>query len=495
MRRDSRKTSIHLASMASLLAVGLASATPALAQSVQSGGGGSGGSSTPASPGKAGAKQLLGNGSPQNLGQATAKKPSDGPLPFLAAYSSKLPGGGTFSVDTKGITLQTVDNALKFRIGGRLQLDTSAGSLSPKSLGPAILGVDGENFLIRRAYFESYLTIYDAVELAFQYDFANATQPIQDAVVAYRGFNHVIASAGNFKEPFGLDQLRSDNTTTFAERSLTNALFPARNFGGAVGTYGDRWTVTAGVFGGNVNTSATTGDTQIENNGVAGTARVTYAPILDQDQVLHLGIAGSYRSQDPVNTNLAFSSRPENQLFARTLVSTGTLRNAQETGRLGLEALYQYKNYRITSEYAFADVGGVTPTAAIANRSDRFFQSGYVEGAWVVNGYGRPYRIAPTYGSEFAVLQGVEIDDAQRISRGGFGVFEVAARYSALDLEDGLTTGGRLEDVTAGVNWYPDRNVRVVANYIHSHADPAPSALKVSTIDSDAFVARLQFNW
>ena len=27
---------------------------------------------------------------------------------------------GTFSVDTKGITLHTVDNAVKFRIGGRI---------------------------------------------------------------------------------------------------------------------------------------------------------------------------------------------------------------------------------------------------------------------------------------------------------------------------------------------------------------------------------------
>lgn len=495
MRRKRRQSLARLAPVAALAAAGIVLATPSFAQTVQAGGGGSGGSSEPASPAKAGAKQPLGNGSPQNLGSATAKKPADGPLPFLAAYSSQLPGGGMFSVDTKGITLQTVDNAVKFRIGGRLQLDTSAGSLNPKSLGPAIVGADGDNFLIRRAYFESYLTLYDSVEVAFQYDFANATQPIQDAVLAYRGLNHVILSAGNFKEPFGLDQLRSDNTTTFAERSLTNALFPARNFGGAIGTYGDRWTVTAGVFGGNANTSVTTGETQIQDNGVAGTARVTYAPILTQDQLLHFGIAGSYRSQDPVNTNLSFSSRPENQLFARTLVSTGTLRNAQETGRLGLEAIYQYKSYRLTSEYTFADVGGVTPTAAVANRGERFFQSGYVEGAWVVNGYGRPYRLAPTYGSEFAVLQGVEIDDAQRISRGGYGVFEVAARYSALDLQDGLTTGGRLEDVTAGVNWYPDRNIRVVADYVHSHADPAPSALKVNTIDSDAFVGRLQFSW
>jgi phosphate-selective porin OprO and OprP len=468
---------VMLAALAGTTMVGSASA-----QSVQSGGGGSGGSETPTTP--ASKKQVLGNGSRQTLGQTTAKKPADGPLPFIAAFTSVLPGGGTFSVDTKGITLQTADNAAKFRIGGRLQLDGSVASLRPGSLGPALT----DDFLVRRAYFESYLTLYDAVEFAFQYDFANATQPIQDAVVAYRGYKPVIVSIGNFKEPFGLDQLRSDNTTTFAERALTNALFPARNFGGAIGTYGDRWTVTAGVYGNNANLG-------IQDNGVSGTVRVTYAPILTQDQLLHIGVAGSYRSLDPHTTGFSISSRPEDNSFARSLVSTGTLNNAQDVSRFGLETIYQYRSYRVTAEYAFADVGGVTPTSAPTGRGDRFFQSGYVEGAWVVNGNGRPYRIAPNYGSEFAVLSGVEIDDSQRISRGGFGVFEVAARYSDLSLQDGLTNGGRLQDVTAGINWYPDRNIRVVANYIHGHGDPAPVSLKVNKIESDAFVGRLQFNW
>ena len=469
---------------ASLAIPGLAAVAPASAQSVQSGGDGSGGSQTPATPGRGGKKQPLGNGSPQTLGQATAKKPADGPLPFIAAYTSVLPGGGTFSIDTKGITLQTVDNTAKFRIGGRMQIDGSVANLKPGSLGPALT----DDFLVRRAYFESYLTLYDAVEVAFQYDFANATQPIQDAVLAYRGYKPVILSVGNFKEPFGLDQLRSDNTTTFAERSLTNALFPARNFGGAIGTFGERWTATAGVYGNNANLG-------IEDNGVSGTARVTYAPILTKDQLLHIGVSGSYRSLDPHTTGFSISSRPEDNSFARSLVSTGTLNNAEDVGRFGVEAIYQYRSYRIEGEYAFADVTGVTPTSAPTGRGDRFFQSGYVEGAWVVNGNGRPYRIAPNYGSEFAVLSGVEIDDSQRISRGGYGVFEVAARYSDLDLQDGPTNGGRLQDFTAGINWYPDRNIRVVAHYIPAHGDPAPASLKVGKLNSDAFVGRLQFNW
>ncbi len=466
-----------------IVVAGLAVSEPALAQAIQSGGGGSGGSETPASPGAAGAGQPLGNGSAGTLGQATAKRPADGPLPFFAAYSTPV-DDGKLSVDTKGITLQTADNAVKFRIGGRLQLDFNAASLKPGSLGPALL----DNFTIRRSYFETYLTLYDAIEVAFQYDFSNDAQPIQDAVLAYRGLQHFVMSVGNFKEPVGQDQLRSDNTTTFVERSLTNAFYPARNFGGLIGTYGDKWTASAGVFGNNANLG-------IEDNGVAGAARFTYAPILTKDQVLHLGVGGSYRSLDPSQTAFSIASRPEDNEFSRSLVTTGTLRNAQDVGRVDFEAIYQFQSYRITGEYAFAEVDGVTPTAVVANRSDRFFQSGYVEGAWVVNGNGRPYRLAPTYGSEFAVLTGVEVDDSQRISRGGYGVFEVAARYSSIDLRDKLTFGGSEDDVTAGINWYPDRNIRVMADYVHADVDPPATALKVAKANSDAFIGRIQFAW
>ena len=113
----------------------------------------------------------------------------------------------------------------------------------------------------------------------------------------------------------------------------------------------------------------------------------------------------------------------------------------------------------------------------------------------MVNGNGRPYRLAPTYGSEFAVLTGVEIDDSQRISRGGYGVFEVAARYSSIDLRDKLTTGGSEDDVTAGINWYPDRNIRVMADYVHADVDPPATSLKTAKANSDAFIGRIQFAW
>ena len=423
---------------------------------------------------------------------ANATAPTAGIFPFIPPYFTKLPGAG-LSVDTKGIGYATDDKSMQFRIGGRYQEDFSAASTSPRLRSTAttpLVGADGIDS--RRAFVEAYLTLNNGVSVAFQYDFANATQPIQDGVLSYHAPNtNVIYSIGNFKEPFSLNQLISDNNTTFTERSLMDGLVPGRNFGGAVAAYGDKWTATGGVYAGNANNTLT-------DNGFSGTARVTYAPIIEKNQLLHFGVAASYRSLDQLATT-SFSSRPEDQL-ERALVSTGTLKGADSIERINGEAIYQFANVRVQGEYTYLNVSGLSGTA------DRSFQGGYVEGAWVVNGGGRPYRVAAPYGSEMAVLQGVQVEEGQRVSKGGFGVFELGVRYSALDLNDRSpsvaaqrSNGGSEQDLTAGLNWYPDRNIRMMADYVHGWISPAASITELVTprreVKSDAFVGRMQVYW
>ena len=425
-------------------------------------------------------------------GQVTSNAPANGPkppnagvLPFVPPFFTTVGTGEKIAIDTKGIQVNSPDDAMKFRIGGRFQEDFSAASVNRPSFGPALAdNGQGRGIDTRRAFFESYLSIAGGLEFAFQYDFNSATTPIQDAVVSYHGYAPVVATIGNFKEPFSLNQLQSDNTTTFTERSLMDTFAPGRNFGGAIGGAGPNYTVTGGVYGGNANTGP-------DLNGVAGTGRVTYAPILTKDQLLHFGFGASYRELDRTGVIPSFSGKSENFLLARNLVSTGALAKSDDVMRFNVEALYQYGPYRVQGEYTHVEVGGY------GGQADRSFDGGYVEGAWVINGSGRVYRVTPPYGSEFAVLQGVAIDDSQRISQGGYGVFEVAGRFSEIDLSSKNTTGGTERDYSAGVNWYPDRNVRLMADYVH--ADTDPSGIKIGGVaqryNSDSFIGRVNFSW
>lgn len=404
-------------------------------------------------------------------------------LPAAAIEGPPGPFGERLTLDEKGITLTFPDDAATLRIGGRLQLDFGTGRVQQRGFGT----VFDTPIAVRRSWIESYLTLGKVLELAFQYDFAEPNRPINDAVVAYKGFKDVIVAIGNMKEPFSLNQLISDNNTLFTERSLADAFAPARNVGLAIGTHGDRWTAVTSVFGGNINNAA------IGDQGIASTTRVTYAPWLGQDgyDVLHVGLAGSYRSLPNDGSPLTLSSRSEAFLFARQFVNTGTIRDAASIGRVGLEAAWQTGPFRLQAEYILTEVGrfGGAPSFS--------FQGGYIQAGLLLNSKGRRYTIAPRYATEYAVFGGVEVAEAQRVSRGGTGVFELGLRYSAIDLDDRTIRGGIEQDFTAGINWYPDRNIRFVFDYVRSHTSPSPASLNFNrrTVDADAFIGRAQLYW
>jgi len=52
-----------------------------------------------------------------------------------------------------------------------------------------------------------------------------------------------------------------------------------------------------------------------------------------------------------------------------------------------------------------------------------------------------------------------------------WGIVELAARYSTIDLTSGTVNGGQEDNVTLGVNWYIQPKIRIMANYIFVSTD------------------------
>ena len=49
----------------------------------------------------------------------------------------------------------------------------------------------------------------------------------------------------------------------------------------------------------------------------------------------------------------------------------------------------------------------------------------------------------------------------------GVGAWQVAVRFSSVDLNDGDISGGDAENISLGLNWYATNNIRMSANYVN----------------------------
>jgi phosphate-selective porin OprO/OprP len=104
------------------------------------------------------------------------------------------------------------------------------------------------------------------------------------------------------------------------------------------------------------------------------------------------------------------------------------------------------------------------------------FWGGYLEGGWTLTGEHRNY--IPATGA----YSGIIPDHPFSLSAGTWGAFELAARLSYIDLNDnfsptagnGVSTtsnrveGGRQTIYGLGLNWYVNRNIRLMFDYMHA---------------------------
>jgi phosphate-selective porin OprO/OprP len=370
-----------------------------------------------------------------------------------------------------GLLLRSFDDSVHFHLGGRLQMDFGSGG------SQALQNPVPDAFHIRRLWIEPKITVKELI-ISLQYSPVTPSTPIKDLLVSYKGFGPFTVTAGNFKEPFSLDRMTSNNDTMFMERSLANAFVPGRDTGLAVGAHGERWTLSGGVFGGNVNS-------MVARSGIAGTIRVTYAPILGPSEVLHFGVSGSYRGLDQSGAHVSFETTPESFLFTTSLVNTGNIDGARAIGRLGLEFAWAKGPLRTQVEYIATRVERTAANAVT-------FQGGYAEAAWAINGESPRYTLDADTATEIGVFKRVQPGSSQRVSRAGAGVLEVAARYSAIDLMNSNIPGGFQQDVTLGLSWYPEPYLRIMANYIHAWTDPTAHSVTDLPANSNIGQFRVQ---
>lgn len=357
-----------------------------------------------------------------------------------------------------GLRFESPDGQVKLKIGFRIHNDYVFPIDVDDTRG--VVPFDEEiRALFRRARIYLSGTIYGNLAFKIQMDFAEGDADFKDVYMELKKvFGAFGIRVGQFKEPFSLEELTSSNYITFMERSTHNAFSPGRSTGLMIhGTTADEFIAwAAGVFF----DSDDYGDRD-RPTGVGSefnfTGRVAATPLYADkgNSVFHIGAAASHRN--PNDDMVRYRRRPEIRTVNR-IVDTGT-GMAESVSLYNAEAAVVFGPFSAQGEYTHAGVN--TQNGGI---SDPEFRAYYLMASFFLTGETRPYDMKKKV---FSRVQ----PNANLGEDGGCGAWELAARYSNINLNEQIVQGGELNSVTIGLNWYLNPNTRVMFNYIYANRD------------------------
>ena len=326
---------------------------------------------------------------------------------------------------------------------------------------------DGADF--RRARLAAVGQAWDNIGYMLEMDFAFPGRP--SFMDVWLEIDDVVGTSnlriGQFRQPFGMDALTSVKELTFLERALPFSAFPFRQIGAML--YGNNedetmtWAVSTfrfptDFYGGNVG----------DNGGYAMATRLTGLLYHDvrENRLLHIG--GSYSFLDPANDLIQYRNQPEvfvGETGGGALVPSGVPSNVPpfvDTGPIptnnvnlfGAELAFASGSFYAQSEALYSHVNQAGGPALT-------FPGAYVFAGYFLTGEKRPYN------GKSGVFGRVK-PNCNVGKDGGIGAWEVAGRWSYVDLNDENIQGRRLNNLTAGLNWYLNPFTKFQFNYIHS---------------------------
>jgi len=390
----------------------------------------------------------------------------------VAADAKKLP---VVAISDKGFTVTSSDKAFSIKLGALAQFDARF-----------FLDHDGvpnrDSFFLRRIRTPLSGTvgsIYDfniTPELgANALGSTSSTVGLIDAWFAARLTPGFGLKAGRFVSPVALEPGANRH---FIESPFVNTLLPNRDIGiEAFGTIaGGPVDYRLGVFNGTRNnTQAFSSDEADGDKTVAG--RLTYTPFKKKEGALSklsLGLGGSVGNQRGVGAigganglqNIVTNGQQTLLSFRNATTGAGVIADGDQVRFSPSIEWYTGTPWSFVAEYAQEKQEYTRYTGAVANNSFTGTNS-----AWRAT-------VGYVLTGEEATKAGVTPNSPFNWEGGTWGAFEVVARVSGINLanelfEPGAAGGGGLSRTTnatgalaygAGVNWYLNRNVRLLFN-------------------------------
>jgi phosphate-selective porin OprO/OprP len=373
---------------------------------------------------------------------------------------------------------------------------------------------DGEFFRRIRPYIEG--TLWENIDYRLILALENNQFQTSGLNEFWVGVNYIPVVGtirfGHVRTPMGFeaDMASGSRAMTFLERSAyADAIELNQNFVTGVwqnkSFLDEHATITTAAFRQDLtsSTGASFGDGQWGAQG-----RITALPIYECEgrTWLHLGLSGGWRNGTANDTTSSYRTfqlraRPEMRDDVQAggfpngnsnrLIDTGVMAG-QDQWISGLEFCHVRGPFSLQAEWGWNwvdDVTGFAPNGFTLNPrlktpQDYVFSGGYIQLAYMLTGEARGYnRKLGTLPSDYFGGNGPFTN--AWLTRGengrlnaGWGAWEIAARYSYVNLNDGSglnrIQGGVMNGLDLGLNWYLNANVKFNFDWVYDQRSAVP---------------------
>jgi phosphate-selective porin OprO/OprP len=318
---------------------------------------------------------------------------------------------------------------------GRLELDGahySSGILE-----------DDSGFILRRFRIglAGRVRAWSGWNYKLEFDLTDGENTLSDAYLSWRSEKWGTLRIGNQKVAQTLAGQTSSLSISFMERPLPVLAFTLQR------RLGLGWDTHLRRVGANITIFSRDPNESVGSEGWA--ARAYFNPSRGRINVIHVGASFMQLASDD---DARIGARPESHVTNTRLVDTGIWPDVETSSALGLELAGARGPVTIKSEFYRTEWSR-------AGTAKAQFRGWYAEASWFPTGEISNYRdgkfIRPTVLSER-------------------GAWEVAFRFSTINLNDQDVQGGTQKNLSVGVNWYSKTHWRFLGNLIKVKAEDGP---------------------
>ncbi len=363
----------------------------------------------------------------------------------------------------EGLRVRTKDQkSFTTRIGGALQADWI--------MFDSHYPVD-DDFDIRRARLFLTGRVYEHFVYKIEAELeGSSSNRLIDAYVNFDCFPWIQLQAGQFKEPFSLEQLISDKYLIFNERSFGYYLTPGRDVGFMIhgSVLGGALQYGAGIFNGDGRDATRRG--QKDDKEVTGRLVVRPFQLGGPDLLRGLQIGGScsYARLDTSDFNFKIRTPARTQFF--TVQSRAKFHITQEVDtlqRYGAELAYTCGPLLAMGEYIRNDFHDVS--LSDQSRFDFDMRAWYAGFLLMLTGEQPEMK--------GGVLVKIRPRHDFNLRAGGWGAVGIGFRYQEFEagrvVYNSLVNAGysvrKAEAFTIALNWYLNSMIRLSLNYSRTH--------------------------